>query len=64
LTEINAAALRLLELEDELVRRLGGWLGGEIAGVLGMAPEIGFADQLEARRFDLATQQALIDAVQ
>ena len=31
LMEINAAALRLLKLERELVRRLGGWLGGEIA---------------------------------
>src|SRR6516225_6030721 len=41
LMEINAAALRLLKLERELVRRLGGW-----AGVFGMAPEIAFADQL------------------
>jgi hypothetical protein len=36
---------------------------GEIACVRGRAPEIAFAHQLEADRFDVATQRARLDAV-
>jgi hypothetical protein len=50
------ASLRLLELEHELVGRLGRRLRGEIVRVFGMAPEIALAHELEAGRLDLTAQ--------
>src|SRR6516162_524722 len=55
----------LLKLQDKLVDRLAGrWLDREVAGVLGMAPEIALRDELEAGRFDFSPQRSLFDSVQ
>src|SRR5580704_12405246 len=52
----------LLKLEDKLVDRLAGrWLDREVAGVLGMAPEIALRDELEAGRFNFSPQRSLFD---
>jgi hypothetical protein len=58
-----SASLRFLELEHEFVGRLGRRLRGEIAGILGMVPEIALAHELETGRLDLTAQRALLDAV-
>src|SRR6516165_11920290 len=63
-TATTTASLRLLELEHELVGRLGRRLRSEIVGVFGMAPEIALAHEFEAGRLDLAAQEALLDAVE
>src|SRR5947209_15388789 len=57
-------SIRLLKLEHEFVDRTGRAGGGEVASVLGVAPEVAGGDELEAGRLDLAAQRALLDAMQ
>jgi hypothetical protein len=57
-------SLRLLELEHELVDRLAARrLNGEVARILGVAPEIAFGQEPETSGFDLAAERALRDAM-
>ena len=58
------ASHRLLEFEHEIVDRHGRLERDEVAGVLGVAPEVAFGDEPEAGRLDLLAQRAFLDAMQ
>jgi hypothetical protein len=52
-----------LELEHKFIDRLGRRLRGEIVRILGMAPKVAFAHELETGRFDFTAQRALLYAM-
>ena len=54
----------LYELEHEFVLRLGRIGRILISGIVRVAQEIAFVDQLESRRFDFLPKKRLLDAMQ
>ena len=59
-----AASHRLLKFEHEIVDRHVALEAREIVRVVGVAPEIARADQLEAGGFDFLAQGAFLDPMQ